>query len=75
MRILSENKENVVTCRECECVYEYDKSDLLPILGSSYCVLVCPKCGQQMIMVYEMTEREADRVIDVEGDESGKEND
>lgn len=72
MKILSEDNEHVVTCNVCNCVYKYEKNDLLPVVGTNYLVVVCPKCGQQMIMVYEMSEREADKVIVVEGEEDVK---
>ena len=64
MRILSEDKKNVIECT-CGCLYHYDDSDLKQILGTNYLLVECPKCGQQTILVMDATNlKKAEKVID-----------
>lgn len=64
MTILSETKENIIECN-CGCLYKYEQSDLLQILGTNYLLVECPKCGQQTILVMDTTNlKEMEKVID-----------
>lgn len=63
MRILTENKENVICCNTCDCLYEYESTDLKLMLNG--CLIECPKCGQHQILVTKNL-KPADIVVEVE---------
>lgn len=70
MKILSENRKNVIECT-CGCLYHYDDSDLKQILGTNYLLVECPKCTQQTILVMDTTNlKEADKVIEVKSEDT-----
>ena len=68
MRVIKDSKDDVVICRSCECVYDYETNDLILLPGVGFLVS-CPKCGQQLILVNDEL-REKELVIEVKGDES-----
>lgn len=64
MILLSETKDNVIECA-CGCLYKYEQSDLKVVLGTTYLLVECPKCGQQTILVMDTTNlKEMEKVID-----------
>lgn len=43
VKILAENKDRVVNCKHCDCLYEYEYKDAL-LIGVGVVGIVCPKC-------------------------------
>lgn len=68
LRVLKENKDDIVMCRTCNCVYDYEYNDLLILPGVGYLVR-CPKCGQELILVNDEL-REKELIVEVKGDET-----
>lgn len=61
MRII---ENEVTTCRTCDTTFEFNKDELFTV-PSYPCmtVVVCPKCGQQIIFVASDYEPTKERII------------
>ena len=67
MRILTENAENMLVCNFCNCVYEYDNKDLM-LVASNVVRVICPKCGQPTMLVFETKLKEVNIIEVTEND-------
>lgn len=52
VKILAENKDRVVNCKNCDCLYEYEYNDAFPIVVGVVGI-VCPKC--ETITMFKVT--------------------
>lgn len=53
IRIIKQGKKRVVQCSHCDCVFEYEKEDILTIqVGmNEYTNFVpCPCCGNKVVV-------------------------
>lgn len=70
MRIIT---NQVMTCNSCDTQFEYEKVEMVNVPGTLYKLLICPKCGQQIVMVPEYNEPLKERIILEEEDGEKKE--
>ena len=70
MRII---ENPTMMCNSCDTQFEYEKVEMVNVPGTLYKLLICPKCGQQIVMVTEYNEPLKERIILEEEDDKKKE--
>ena len=61
MRIIT---SKTMTCQTCDTTFEYEDNELIRIPNyPCMAYLMCPKCGQQIIMIADEFEKADEKII------------